>query len=73
VLRAPELDAGLQVGSHQSGEERQNPLSCPSGRTAKNAAQGTSDLLVVSVNCWLISSFSRPFEEPECIQVHGTG
>jgi len=26
VLRAPELDAGLQVGSHQSQAEWQNPL-----------------------------------------------
>jgi len=26
VLRVPELNAGLQVGSHQSGAERQNHL-----------------------------------------------
>jgi len=26
VLRAPELDAGLPGGSHQSGAEGQNPL-----------------------------------------------
>jgi len=26
VLRAPELDTGLQVGSHPSGAEGQNPL-----------------------------------------------
>jgi len=31
VLRAPELDAGLQVGSDRSGAEGQNPLSCPAG------------------------------------------
>jgi len=31
VLRAPELDAGVQVGSHQRGAEGQNPLSRPAG------------------------------------------
>ena len=31
VLRDPELDAGLQVGSHQSRPEGQNPLPQPAG------------------------------------------
>jgi len=34
VLRAPELAAGLQVGSHQSGAEGQNPLPRPAGHAA---------------------------------------
>jgi len=34
VLRAPELDAGLQVGSHQSRAEGQNPLPQPAGHAA---------------------------------------
>jgi len=38
-LGAPELDAGLQVGSHQSGAERQNHLPRPAGHTAEDAAQ----------------------------------
>jgi len=41
VLRAPELDTGLQVGSHQSGAEGQNPLPRPAGHTAFDAAQDT--------------------------------
>jgi len=40
VLRAPELDAGLQMGSHQSGVEGQNPLPRPAGHAAFDAAQG---------------------------------
>jgi len=31
LLRAPELDAGLLGGSHQSGAEGQNPLLHPAG------------------------------------------
>ena len=45
VLRAPELDAGLPVGSHQSGAEGQNPLPCPAAHAARDAAQGTVGLL----------------------------
>jgi len=39
VLGAPELDARLQEGSHQSGAEGQNPLPRPAGHTAFGAAQ----------------------------------
>jgi len=39
VLRAPELDAGLQVGSHQSRVEGQNHLPRPAGHTSLDAAQ----------------------------------
>jgi len=45
VLRAPELDAGLQVGSHQSGVEGQNHLPRPAGHTAFDAAQDTIHVL----------------------------
>jgi len=39
VLRAPELDAGLQVGSHQSRVDGQNHLPHPGGHAALDAAQ----------------------------------
>ncbi|KAK4814330.1 hypothetical protein QYF61_014844 [Mycteria americana] len=45
VLRAPELDAALQVGSHQSGVEGQNPLPRPAGHASFDASQGTVGLL----------------------------
>jgi len=45
VLKAPELDAGLQVGAHQSRAEGQNPLPRPAGHAAFDAAQGTVGLL----------------------------
>ncbi|KAM9644853.1 uncharacterized protein ACIBXB_013062 [Morphnus guianensis] len=45
VLRTPELEAALQVGSHQSGAEGQNPLPRPAGHTALDAAQGTAGIL----------------------------
>jgi len=45
VLRAPELDAGLQGGSYQSGAEGQNHLPRPAGHTAFDAARDTVDLL----------------------------
>jgi len=45
VLRAAELDAGLQMGSHQSGAEGQNPLPRPAGHAAFNAAHDTVGLL----------------------------
>ena len=45
VLRAPELDAGLQVGSQQSRAEGQNHLPQPAGHAAFDAAQDTVGLL----------------------------
>ena len=38
VLRATELDAGLQVGSHHSTVEGQNHLPRPAGHAAFDAA-----------------------------------
>jgi len=58
VLQAPELDARLQVGSHQSGTEGQNPLPRPAGHAAFDAAQDTVGLLAVSAYCQLMGSFS---------------
>ncbi|NWY38380.1 F120B protein, partial [Sylvia atricapilla] len=37
---AHELNTALQVGSHQSGVDRENPLPCPAGHTAFDAARG---------------------------------
>ncbi|KAK4831208.1 hypothetical protein QYF61_016045 [Mycteria americana] len=45
VLRVPELDSVLQVGSHQSGVEGQNHLPQPAGHASFDAAQGTVGLL----------------------------
>ncbi|KAK4806069.1 hypothetical protein QYF61_010278 [Mycteria americana] len=45
VLRAPELDAVLQVGSHQSRVEGQNHLPRPYGHTSFDAAQDMVGLL----------------------------
>ncbi|KAK4814468.1 hypothetical protein QYF61_018986 [Mycteria americana] len=45
VLRAPELDAVLQVRSHQSRVEGQNLLPRPAGHASFNAAQDTVGLL----------------------------
>jgi len=45
VLRAPELDGGLQVGSNQSRVEGQNPLPHPAGHAAFDAARDTVGLL----------------------------
>jgi len=39
MLRAPELDAVLQVGSHKSGVKGQNHLPRPAGHTSVDAAQ----------------------------------
>jgi len=41
VLGTPELDTGLQVGSHQSGVEGQNHLPRPAGHASLDAAQDT--------------------------------
>ena len=45
VLKAPELDVGLHVGSHQSGVEGQNHLSRPAGHASCDTAQDTVGLL----------------------------
>ena len=45
VLRAPELDTGLQMGCHQSRAEGQNHLPQPAGRAAFDAAQDMAGLL----------------------------
>ncbi|KAK4830883.1 hypothetical protein QYF61_013812 [Mycteria americana] len=45
VLRTPELDAVLQVGSHQSRVEGQNHLPRPAGHASFDAAQDTVGLL----------------------------
>ncbi|KAK4816284.1 hypothetical protein QYF61_014582 [Mycteria americana] len=45
VLRTPELDAVLQVESHQSGVEGQNHFPQPAGHTSLDAAQDTVGLL----------------------------
>jgi len=39
VLRTPELDAVLQVGSHQRGVKGQNDLPCSAGHASLDAAQ----------------------------------
>jgi len=45
MLGAPELDAGLQVGSHESRVEGQNPLPQPAGYASLDAAQDTVGFL----------------------------
>ncbi|KAK4815374.1 hypothetical protein QYF61_001362 [Mycteria americana] len=45
VLRAPELDAVLQVRSHQTRVEGQNPLPRPAGHASFDAAQDTVGFL----------------------------
>jgi len=45
MLRASELDAELQVGSHQGREEGQNPLPSPAAHTSLDAAQDRVGLL----------------------------
>ena len=41
MLGPPELDAGLQVGSDESGVKGQNPLPRPAAHAALDAAQDT--------------------------------
>jgi len=53
VLRAPELDTGLQVGSHQCRAEGQNPLSRPAGHAAFGAAQDMAGFL--GCKCTLVT------------------
>jgi len=64
VLRAPELDTRLQVGSHQSRVEGQNHLPQPACQAAFDAAQDTVGLLAASADCWLMSSFT-PISTPK--------
>lgn len=45
LLRDPELDAVLQVRSHQNEVEGQNHVPCPSGQVSFNAVQDTADFL----------------------------
>ena len=45
MLGAPELDAGLQVGSQERGVKGQNPLPRPAGHAALDAAQDTVGFL----------------------------
>ena len=45
VLGSPELDAVLQVGSHESGGEGQNPLPRPASHASFDAAQDTVGFL----------------------------
>jgi len=45
VLRAPELDVGFQLGSHQSRAEGKNHLLQPTGHTSFDAAQDMVGLL----------------------------
>ena len=45
VLRPPELDTALQVGSHQRRVEGQNHLPQPAGHASLDAAQDTVGLL----------------------------
>jgi len=52
------MDAGLQVGSQQSGAEGQNPLLCPAGHTAGDAAQSTVAFWAASAHCQVVLNFS---------------
>jgi len=45
MLGAPELDAGLQVGSHESRVKGQNHLPQPAAHASLDAAQDTVGLL----------------------------
>ena len=45
MYEAPELDVVVQMGSHQSGVEGQNPLPRPAGYAAFDAAQDTAGFL----------------------------
>lgn len=45
VLGTPELDARLQVGSHESGAEHVNHLPRPVGRITFDAAQAVVGFL----------------------------
>jgi len=49
VQRAPELDAGLQVRSHWSGAEGQNPLPGPAGHSTFNEVQDMFGLIIYMI------------------------
>jgi len=51
VLRAPELNAVLQVRSHQSRVEGQNHLSRPAGHASPDAAQDMVGPLGAIIMC----------------------
>jgi len=76
VLRAPELDAVLQVGSHQSRAEGQNHLPCPAGHASLDAVQD-----VIALDLRHISSQLLERSNPEqsiantkaCSQILGYG
>ena len=48
VLRDPELDAVLQVGTRQSRVEGQNHLPLPAGHTSLDTAQNTIGRLLLT-------------------------
>ena len=58
VLRAPELNAGLQVGSPQSTVEQQNQLPRPAGHVAFMQPRIELAFWSVSAHSWLMFSFS---------------
>ncbi|KAK4823100.1 hypothetical protein QYF61_025838 [Mycteria americana] len=58
VLRTPELDAVLQVGSHHSRAEGQNHLPQPAGHTSFDAAQDTVGFL--GRECTLLAHVHNP-------------
>lgn len=45
MLGAPELDAALQVGSHQGGAEGENPLPWPAAHMQPRKADESFELL----------------------------
>lgn len=45
VLGMSELNTALQVGSHHSRVDRENPLPCPAGSAALDAAKGSVGFL----------------------------
>ena len=71
VLRAPELDVGLQVGSHQSRAERQNPLPRPAGHVAFDSAQDMVGCLgsecIISGSCWAFYQPTPPSCSPQAL------
>jgi len=55
MLGAPDLDAILQMGPHESRIERDNHVP---GHPSSDAAQDTIGLLAASAHWWLMLSFS---------------
>jgi len=58
VLGAPDLDAGLQVGSHQGGVEWQNHLPCPAAKLLLVQPRILLAFWAASTRWWCMSSFS---------------